>query len=888
MTTAQVCDWLVRLASPLVPGEIRRDWIREWRAELAYRGLRAQRAGRPLSLRSLGYAAGAVPHAIWLRWDQWRIEMLVQDVKYAIRSLLKKPGFTAITVLTLAIGIGANAAIFGAVNAVLLRPLPYPNPDQIVHLFKTSMKRPDRVGGSTSPPDFTDWRSMNKVFTEVAAISVGSFALTGNATAPEQVRGAQVTGGFFPVLGTPAFLGRSMGKEDDAMGGPDIVVLGYSVWARRFGSDPSIVGQRVTIEGVSREVIGVMPASFGYPLLSEIWIPLRFNAEELATQRGAHYLDVIARLRPQATLDGARAEIRGIATQLATTYPRTNADWSASVHPMRDFVVGDVRQSLFVLLGAVGLVLLIVCVNVASLVLIRAAGRGREMAVRLAVGAGRFALIRGLLVESLLLGLAGGAAGLVLASWATGLIASLDTAVGIPLLGQTRVDGTVVTFTFAVSLAAAVIFGTMPAWHATTLGDVVQRIREESGSTTGSAKRQRLRSALVIAETTLAVILLVGAGLLTKSFSKLLQVDLGFNVAGVQTFSLTLPETRYQTPPQRAAFIESFLSKIAAHPNVQSAGAIFGLPLTNFGYGISVSIRDGVTLPDAEQDRLSVQVRVVTPDYFRAMGIRLTRGRSFEPSDRLGTQTVAIVNESAAKRLWPDQDPLGHQVGLGTRMGQDGERAGGTIVGIAADSRDRGPAFAPPPTLYIPRAQFPVDSLAIVAKSAQGEPSALIEPLRAALRDLDPDVPMFRVRSMEQIASSAVAQPRLNTILIGAFAGSAMLLAAIGLYGVLSYAVGQRTREIGIRLALGANRGEVLRMVMSQATKLAVAGVVAGLGAALLATRVLQAQLFEVTSTDAATYVLVAAALLLVSLIASWVPARRAARTNPIAALRHD
>ena len=887
MTASAVCDLLIRAAAPMVPGDIRRDWMREWRAELAYRAARADRCGRSLPIHSLWYAAGAVPHAIWLRWDRWRIEMLVQDVKYAIRSLSKKPGFTAVTVLTLAIGIGANAAIFGAVNAVLLRPLPYPHPEQLVHVFKTRIQRPDRLGGSTTPPDYTDWRSTNTVFTEMGAISTGSFALTGNGS-PEQVRGALVTGGFFEVLGTRALLGRTITKDDDAMGGPDVVVLSHAVWARRFGSDPSIVGKRVMVEGVSREVVGVMPDTFGYPLLSEVWMPLRFSADDLTTQRGAHYLDVVARLEPRATLEGARAEIRGIARQLADAYPSTNKDWSASVHPIRDVVVGDVRQSLFVLLGAVGLVLLIVCVNVASLVLIRAAGRGREMAVRLAVGAGRFALVRGLLVESALLGLAGGVAGLLLAAWATNVIASLDTAVGIPLLAQTRLDATVVAFTFAVSLAAVVIFGTMPAWHATGLGDVVQRIREESGSTTGSAARQRLRSALVVVETTLAVVLLVGAGLLAKSFSKLLQVDLGFDVSGVQTFSMTLPDTRYQTPPQRAAFVEGLLTRVASHPGVESAGAIFGLPLTNFGYVISVSILDGVALSDAEQDRLSVQVRVVTPDYFTAMGIRMIRGRPFNASDRLGAQAVAIVSETAAKRLWPEQDPLGHQIALGTRMGQGGERAGGIVVGVVADGHDRGPAIASQPTLYISHAQFPVDFLSVVVKTKNGEPSTLIEPLRTALREQDPDVPMFRVQSMEQIASAAVAQPRLNTILIGAFAGSAMLLAAIGLYGVLAYAVGQRTREIGIRLALGANRGEVLRMVMRQAGQLAVSGVVAGLGAAALATRVLRAQLFEVTTTDAATYALVAVSLLLVAVVASWLPARRAARTNPIAALRHE
>jgi putative ABC transport system permease protein len=884
--TTRLCDWLIRLASPFVPGDIRRDWMREWRAELAFRAFRAQRAGGSLSLTSIGYAAGALPHAIWLRWDRWRIEMLAQDIKYAIRALLRKPGFTAVTVLTLAIGIGANAAIFGAVNAVLLRPLPFPEPDRLVHVFTTSIQRPDRLSGATSPPDFTDWRSTNTTFSEMAAFSRSSFALTGNGS-PEQMRGAFVTGTFFDVLGTRPLHGRTIAQADAAIGGPDVVVLGYAVWSGRYGSDPSVVGRRVMVEGISREVIGVMPRDFVYPQLAQMWVPTRFSADDLANQRGAHYLDVIARLQPDATLDAARVEMRGIAARLAEVYPRTNREASASVHPVRDFMVGDVRQSLFVLLGAVGLVLLIVCVNVASLVLIRAVGRGREMAVRLAVGAGRFALVRGLLIESLILGVIGGAAGLVLAGWATTIIASLDTSVGIPLLRQTRLDSVVVGFTLGVSILAALIFGTMPAWHATSVSDVVQRIREDAGTTTGGATKQRLRSLLVVAETTLAVILLVGAGLLTRSFANLLGVDLGFSTDRIQTFSLSLPATRYATPSQRAAFVEAFLSRIAAQPEVESAGAVFGLPLTGFGYGLTTSSRDGVTLPDAEQDRLTLQIRAMTPDYFKAMGMRVTKGRPFSASDRLGAQTVAIVNELAAERLWPGQDPLGHQLGVGSRMGQGGERAGGVVVGVVADTRDRGPALMPLPTLYVAHAQFPMDSLAIAVRT-RGEPNASIAPIRAILREQDPDIPMFRVQSMDEVAAAAIAQPRLNTILIVAFAGSAMLLSAIGLYGVLSYAVGQRTREIGLRLALGANRGEVLRMVIGQAGWLTITGVVLGLGAAVLASRALQAQLFEVTTTDAATYALVAACLLVVALVASWVPARRAARTDPMTALRHE
>jgi predicted permease len=748
------------------------------------------------------------------------------------------------------------------------------------------LKAPDRVGGTVSPPDFTDWRRDNSVFTELAAYDSDSITVTGQGAA-EVVRIGEVTGAFFAVLGAQPLYGRSITTADDPMGARDVVVLGHGIWVRRFGSNPHIVGQTIQLDGTSREVIGVMPAGVEFPLRSELWIPLRFSARDLETQRGAHYIEVLGRLKPAVPIDAARVEMRTIAARLAQQYPRTNRDHSASVHPLRESLVGSVRQSMFVLLGAVGLVLLIVCVNIASLVLIRGVSRGRELAVRLAVGAGRFSLFRGLLIESLVLGIAGGAAGLVLAYWASTAIASLDPSIGVPLLNQTRLDVVVVGFAFTAALGAAMLFGTMPAWQATSISDVVTRIREESGSTTSDPKRQRTRSLLIVAETMLAVVLLVGAGLLTRSFTNLLGVDLGFSAAQVQTFSISLPESRYGQPQLRQEFMESLLTRLAARPEVATAGAISGLPLTNARFGISTSTIDGVTLSDDEQDRLTLQIRLVTPDYFKAMAIPITKGRPFTGADRIGTEPVAMVNETAAARLWPDGEALGHRLEIGTGFGMGRGRAGGVIVGVAGDVREYGPAARPAPTLYLAYGQWPVDSMTLAIKT-RSEASAAIEPSRALLRDMDADVPMFAVRSMEQIRDIAVAQPRLYLAMIGSFALTAMLLAAIGLYGVLAYAVGQRTREIGIRLALGADRGEVMRMVMSQAGKLALAGVAVGLVAAVLASRLLRAQLFEVAPTDVPTYVLVAAGLLLVSLVASWIPARRASRIDPMRALRQD
>lgn len=812
--------------------------------------------------------------------------MIWQDLKHSLRALRRQPGFTLVTVLTLAIGIGGTTAIFGVVHAVLLRPLPYPEPDRLVQVFKTTITERDRVGGSVSPPDFADWRHDHTVFTEAAAFLTDSYPITGDGPA-EQIRAANVTGGFFTVMATAPTAGRVITTGDDPMGGRDVVVISHALWARRFGSDPGLIGRQLQIDGVSREVIGVMPAGFEYPLLTEMWIPLRFSARDLETQRGAHYINVVARLKPGVAIERARDDMRAIASRLAQAFPSTNRESSASVHSLRDALVGSIRESMFVLLGAVGLVLLIVCVNIASLVLIRAVGRGRELAVRVAVGAGRASLVRGLLVESLVLGAAGGAAGLMLSYWATTAIRSMDVSIGVPLLNQTRLDTTVVLFAFAIALIASVLFGTMPAWHATSLADIVVRIREEGGSTTSDPKRQRLRSLLIVAETTLAVVLLVGAGLLTRSFGRLLAVDLGFSAESVQTFSISLPEARYKQPAQRQEFIESLVTRIAMRPDVESAGAVFGLPLTNFRYGMSTSTLDGVTLSDEEQDRLTLQVRIVTPDYFKTMRIAIPRGRGFADADRMGSQPVAMLNQAAASRIWPEQDALGHQLEIGTRFGMGGARAGGTIIGIVGDVHDHGPSARVVPTLYLAHGQWPVDSVAVVAR-ARGEASSLVEPMRMVLRDIDADVPMYAVRSMEQISSNAVAQPRLYLILIACFASTAMLLAALGLYGVLAYAVGQRTREIGIRLALGARRDEVMRMVMGQAGKLALCGVAIGLAAAVLASRVLRSQLFEVTPTDGITYAAVAVGLMAVALIASWIPARRAARIDPITALRHD
>lgn len=877
---------LVRAAAPLAPADVRRDWLREWEAELWFTATRQRLPARRHEARLVTRCAGAWMHAAWLRWDRWRLEMLLQDLRYAARTLVRKPAFATMTILTLAVGIGGNAAIFSAVRSVLLRPLPFPAPDELVQIFSTTVRAPERAVGSVSPPDFTDWRRESRSFTDIATINADAFALTGLGAA-EQLPGAQVTGGFFSVLGVPAMYGRTLLPEDDPPGGPDVVVLGYSLWARRFGADPTAIGRTVTIDGTACRIVGVMPRGFRFPLDSELWLPQRFTTKDLTTQRGAHYLDVIGRLKPGVSIEQSREEMRAIAARQAEAFPSTNRNARIAVHEMRSALVGGVRTALLVLLGAVGFVLLIVCVNVANLVLTRALGRSRELAVRTALGAGRFRLVRGVLVEIGVLAIGGGLAGLALASWATQGIAALEPALGIPLLGETRVDGAVIAFTLGASFLSAMLCGVLPAWHSAAIGNVAGRIREDSGTVTGDRHRQRIRSALIVCETALAVVLLVGAGLLLRSFVRMSAVELGFDPAGVQTFNISLPSMRYPQPADRAALVESLLTRAATLPGVSSAGAIFGLPLTDFGYTISMSTLDGRRLSDEDQDARSLQVRVVTPGYFRSMGIPVVRGRALNDGDRAGAAPVVLVNETAAARLWPNENPLGHAFTLGTRMGQGGADAGGTVVGIVRDVHDFGPLQTVRPAVYLPHAQFPMGFMTVTLRTS-ADPQALIEPVRAVVNEIDPDLPLFRVRSMSQIAGDAVAQPRVYLLLLSLFAGVAVLLAALGIYGVLTHAVAQRTREIGIRLALGAARTGVVSMVVRQAVVLAAAGLGIGLSLALGASRLIAGLLFGVEPSDLVTYAAVGAGLLCVALAASYLPARRASRIDPIRALRYE
>ncbi len=804
---------------------------------------------------------------------------VAEDLRQAVRSAGRAPGFTAMVALTLALGIGATTAAYSAIRAVLLRPLPYPAPEELVQVYTTWHGSASNV----SPPDFADFRAENRSFRELAALNARTSPLTGEGPA-EQIPDAEVTGGFFAVLGVDAAVGRTLGPDDDRPG-ERVVVLGHGLWTRRFGTDSGIVGRTIQLRGEPHVVVGVMPRGFSYPLGAELWTPTGFTAEVLRTQRGAQYLDVIGRLKPGVTAAEASADIVTIAARLRDAYPQSNSEKGATLQPFRDALVGDARPALLVLFGAVVLVLLLACVNVTGLLLARGLARTRDQAIRAALGANRGRLVSQMLAESLVLGVIGGGAGVLLAIWGSAAIAATDAA-GIALLDQSRLDGPVLLFAIGVTVVAGLLSGLFPAWRATTTSDLTSRIRASGGG--GDRSQRRTRASLVVVQLALAVTLLVGAGLLLRSFRHLTRVDFGFRPDGVQTFAASLPDARYDRERARA-FVATLTGELARLPGVDVAGAVFGLPLTGFGYTISAYTIDGRVLDDREQDRLNLNVRVVTPDYFRAMGIPMLRGRGFTAEDRQASRPVTVLSASAARLLWPEGDPMGHSTELGTRLGlgRDWPRVGGEVVGVVGDVHDLGPATPPGPTLYVAHAQFPVGYLAWTLRG-RGEPGALVEPIRKVLAAHDPDIPMFRVRSMDQLVAAATARERLYLLLVGGFAVTATLLAALGTYGVMTQLVVQRTREFGIRLALGATPPSVVTRVLGDGVRLALFGVILGLGLAALFMWRLGPLLYGVSPGDPFALAGAAAVLLVAAALACFVPARRAARVDPMTALRSD
>ncbi|MFY9570621.1 MAG: ABC transporter permease [Blastocatellia bacterium] len=808
------------------------------------------------------------------------METILQDLRYGFRMLLKHPGFTTVAVIALALGIGANTAIFSVVNAVLLRPLPFPEPERLMVVYES---RTDRgvSRSSVSYPNFADWRDQNSVFERMSSYHDSDFVMTGDGE-PARLQGAVVNADLFPLLGVSPILGRPFLPEEDKPGDSGgVVMLSHRLWQQRFNGDPNIIGRSIVLGGKNYVVVGVMPQGFQFPVGSDpvdLWSTVAVDSG-MFTQRGAHYMRVIARLKPGVPLAQAKAEMDGIAGNLERQYPDENSHRGINIVPALESLVGDIRPALLILLGAVGCVLLIACANVANLLLARATTRHKEMAIRSALGASRARVVRQLLTESVLLSLAGGALGLLVALWSTTLLVQISGD-DVPRAAQIGLDLRVLGFTLMVSLITGVIFGLAPAIHSSNT-DLTESLKEGGRGSSDGARRNRLRGALVIVEVAVAVVLLVGAGLLIQSLRRLQQVSPGFNPHNVLTFSIGLPEVKYK-PEQQVTFYRELKSRLESLPGVRSASGVMPLPLSGDRMRVTFET-EGRPISRAELP--ATEIRTVGLDYFKTVGIPLIKGRDFTERDNRKAPPVIIVNEAFARQFFPGEDVVGKRIKPGITA-DDEEPGMREIVGLVGDVKHRSLSADSDPEAYEPHAQLTFD-MSILVKT-ETDPRSLINAVQNELRAMDKDLPAYSIKTLDEYLSASVAQPRFNTLLLAIFAGMALILTAVGLYGVMSYSVTQRTHEIGIRLALGARQQDVLKMVVRQGMALTAIGIGAGLLGAYFLTRLLATLLFGVSATDPVTFVAISLVLAAVALGACFIPARRATKVDPMIALRYE
>lgn len=806
------------------------------------------------------------------------MDSLRTDIQYALRSLSKRPTFTLIAVVTLALGIGANTAIFSAINALLLRPLPFPELDRVVAIWD---KVPSRgvTRNEVTVANYLDWQSQSQSFDQLALHRWWSANLTG-IDPPERIQGFLVTANFFDALGMKPIMGRNFSAEENQPGKDAVAIISHSLWQRRFGGDPNIISKTITVNSIVRTVIGVMPERFNYPKGSEVYAPLAMTPE-LMRSRGDHSYYVVGRLKPGVSIESAQAELDGISARLEQQYPDTNKGWGAAVYPIVADTVRGYDTALWVMMGAVGFVLLIACANVANLMLARASGRQKEIALRAALGASRWRIVRQLLTESVIVALAGGVIGILVGFWGIDALRASnpgDAARFAPGWYQLGINLPVLVFTFALAIFSGIVFGLFPALQVSK-PNLNDSLKEGSRQTSGSS--HRMRSSLVVFEVALSLVLLVGAGLLARSFLSLLRTDPGFDPENVLTMNLVLPAAKYKDRPSRAAFYQELVQRVKSTPGVQSAAVVNYIPLGGANSSDSYLV-EGEPEPAAGNEHLG-RYRVSTPDYFQTMGVSVVRGRGFTEQDKAGGAPVVVVNETLARKHWPDQEAIGKRIRF---YGPVDQNPWMEIVGVVKDVKHE-LTLTVTPEYYLPHAQDPWNAMVLVARTTV-DPASLAPLLRQQVWSIDKDQPVYGVKTMHEVRSVSVAMYSFSSVMLAIFAGVALLLASVGIYGVMAFAVTQRTQEIGIRMALGARAVDVLKLIVRHGMKLALLGIAIGLAGSWALTRFIEGLLVGVESTDLLTFSVVPLCLLVAALIACYLPARRATKVDPLEALRYE
>ncbi|MDQ6831708.1 MAG: ABC transporter permease [Gemmatimonadota bacterium] len=801
------------------------------------------------------------------------------DLKYALRMLRHAPGFTIMAVLCIALGVGVTTTIFSAVNGILIRPLPYPHPEQLVSVYARYAAHGEH-GVNISFPDYLSWRDENRSFSRLGMWTWNTLTLSGEGE-PERVEAAQVTANLFPLLGVQPLLGRNFAAEEDRPGQGKVLLLGYGLWQRRFAGDRSIVGRPVSVDGVVYTVVGVMPQGFTFPERGQAWTLFAIDAAKEG--RGNRYFaGAIGRLKPGVTLAKAQSDLATISSRLQRAYSQDNFGWDAEALTLRDDLVGDLRKPLLLFLGAVGFVLLIACANVANLMLARAASRQREIAIRVAVGAGRGRLVRQILTESMVLAAIGGGVGVLVASFGVDLL-KLGFPGDIPgYIAALEIDRTVLAFTLLLSAVTGIVFGLAPALRASRV-ELSGSLKEGTRGGGDSLGRNRMRGALVVTEVALSLVLMIGASLLIRSYRALETTKIGFDAKGILSLRVSLPPTKYASSQTRVAFFDALTERVRALPGVESVGAAQGIPFSGWNIQADFTI-EGRPAPKQGEEFVS-HYQTITPDYFKTIGVPLLRGRGIQNTDRDTSVHVGVINESFAKRAFPGQDPIGKRVHFGGPSSRDPWI---TIVGIARDYRHYRLPQPMGPAIFASYFTDASRTQTLAIRTSLADPLSLTTAVRASIHDVDENVPAYQVQTFEQVLSRSLWRQRLQGQVLGVFAVMALLLATVGIYGVISYTVAQRTRELGLRMALGASRGHVLALVVGQGTRLALIGVAIGIAGALALSRVVSGLLYGVQPTDLVTFIGVPIVLAGVAVLASYVPALRATKLDPVVALRND